>query len=327
MMKLKKKIKNFLGTLLGKVHMSEGVWWIYPFARKLASLRSGEIRKMPDFEERYFKLISGLDEESIALVNRTLARICFLSTSGCSFIRVSPDEKLRMLNAVAFHHEIFEVSSSCYAWRNYFLPINQFESSVFLFKHGIETLKNKDYFYNKDIIDVGGFVGDSAIVLQKYTNSKVYSFEPNTRNFELMYKTIALNHATKIVPVKLGLGAKDEQLKMSGALSMAQVKKDLEGEGEVISITTLDRYIEEHNLTVGLIKVDIEGAEQDFLKGALNTIKTQKPILLLSIYHSMDDYLSIKPYIESLNLGYSFRIYRPDDGGVMTETLLICELL
>ncbi len=94
---------------------------------------------------------------------------------------------------------------------------------------------------------------------------------------------------------------------------------------EEIEITTLDKFVKENNLNVGLIKVDIEGAEQDFLKGALNTIKTQKPTLLLSIYHSMDDYLSIKPFIESLNLGYRFRVYHPDDGKVMFETLLICE--
>ncbi|WP_277874920.1 FkbM family methyltransferase [Brachyspira aalborgi] len=31
---------------------------------------------------------------------------------------------------------------------------------------------------------------------------------------------------------------------------------------------TLDSFVEENNIIVGLIKVDIEGAEQDFIKGA-----------------------------------------------------------
>lgn len=55
---------------------------------------------------------------------------------------------------------------------------------------------------------------------------------------------------------------------------------------EEISIITLDSFVEENNIRVGLIKVDIEGSEQDFLKGAEKTIKTQKPFLLISIYHN-----------------------------------------
>lgn len=69
--------------------------------------------------------------------------------------------------------------------------------------------------------------------------------------------------------------------------------------------------MDEHKLDVGMIKVDIEGAEQSFLKGAKKTISEQKPTLLISIYHNLDDLMAIKPMIEEWNLGYKFRIYRP----------------
>ena len=51
-----------------------------------------------------------------------------------------------------------------------------------------------------------------------------------------------------------------------------------------IQSMTIDSYVEENNLNVGLIKVDVEGEEKNLLKGAINTLKTQKPILFLSIY-------------------------------------------
>jgi FkbM family methyltransferase len=47
-----------------------------------------------------------------------------------------------------------------------------------------------------------------------------------------------------------------------------------------VKVDTLDNYVTRHNLQVGLIKVDIEGYEQKFLAGAVNTIKKQKPIFL-----------------------------------------------
>ena len=143
----------------------------------------------------------------------------------------------------------------------------------------------------------------------------------------MMLETIKLNESKNIVPVRLGLGSKDEVLEINIDSSASSINRVLHEnlQKESIHITTLDKFVEEHNLKVGLIKVDIEGFEQEFLKGALNTIKTQKPILLLSIYHNADDFFNIKPFIESLDLGYSLKIVRPNDGGVRGETLLICE--
>ena len=80
------------------------------------------------------------------------------------------------------------------------------------------------------------------------------------------------------------------------------------------------------DIEVGLIKVDIEGAEQDFLAGARKTIEKHKPVLLMSIYHNADDFFDIKPIIESWNLGYKFRIHKPVDYSVSREVLLIAEV-
>ena len=76
----------------------------------------------------------------------------------------------------------------------------------------------------------------------------------------------------------------------------------------VVKSKSLDEFVEENNLNVGFIKIDVEGEEQNLLKGAINTIKTQKPIIYISIYHSPNDLFEIKPWIESLNLGYKFKI-------------------
>lgn len=97
-------------------------------------------------------------------------------------------------------------------------------------------------------------------------------------------------------------------------------------EKESIEITTLDDFVAEKNVEIGFIKVDTEGFEQPFLVGAKQTICTQKPALLISIYHSGDDYFNIKPLIESWNLGYQMRIYKGTDFSLSVETALYCYL-
>ncbi|KKM95531.1 hypothetical protein LCGC14_1187320, partial [marine sediment metagenome] len=51
-----------------------------------------------------------------------------------------------------------------------------------------------------------------------------------------------------------------------------------------VESTTIDSYVKERNLKVGLIKLDIEGHGLKALEGAKNTIKKYKPMLLISIY-------------------------------------------
>ena len=93
----------------------------------------------------------------------------------------------------------------------------------------------------------------------------------------------------------------------------------------IVDCTTIDEYVEKNSLKVGLIKTDVEGAEKNLIKGAMKTITEQRPTLLISIYHSAEDFFDIKPMLESLNLNYQFRIYRPSMMNVLTDTILIAE--
>ena len=79
----------------------------------------------------------------------------------------------------------------------------------------------------------------------------------------------------------------------------------------------------EHSLEVGLIKLDVEGAEPEIIQGALNTIKSQKPLLIIAWYHTPEEFYELKPYLESLNLGYKFKVRRSSLALPLTDTVLI----
>ena len=65
--------------------------------------------------------------------------------------------------------------------------------------------------------------------------------------------------------------------------------------------------------------------ESEVIRGAEKTLKTQKPALIIHIHHTAEDFWNIKPYIESLNLGYKFRIYKPENREIFTGTILLAE--
>ncbi len=237
-------------------------------------------------------------------------------------------EELEALEKITQFNKEIEVYEDYFKWKDYILPVNFFEASVFLYKHGIESLKNKNI--QGAIIDAGANIGDSALVFSKeFPQNKVISFEPTKKNYEICQKTISLNNSNNIIIENMGLGDKKETCAMDyfGALGVGSYISD-KGK-EKIEMTTLDNYVKENNLQVGLVKVDIEGFEPNFLKGAKETLQTQAPVLLLSIYHNCHDFFKVKPMVEEImkNSKYKYRydFYQPVYNSTISECLLICE--
>lgn len=214
------------------------------------------------------------------------------------------------------------------------MPENNFEMEAFYGKYGMDYVKNLNQVKNKNIIDAGGYIGDSAILFSDYTDKNVYSFEPFLHHYNMMLKTIELNEKNNIIPVNIALGNENKELSLysSGNLNMGlsieanSKQSDINQIENKVKMVTLDSYVKENNIEVGLIKTDLEGFEQPFLKGAINTIKEQKPVLIISIYHNYSDFFEIKPMIENLNLGYKFKIVKPKSIQVITETKLLAEV-
>lgn len=282
----------------------------------------------PDFEMRFRKLIAGLPEESVETVGVIIRRLQMIKGAKTKLDLWTPEEKEQLKRIRHFEKSILKIADDLFVWKNCFLPIKHFEASVFFYNHGISQLDSVAPIRGKDILDVGGFIGDSALMLHGLTEGKVYSFEATSENYNHMLKTIELNRLTNVVPVHAAVGESKGMIELrfqgSGSSQDPMMIKDPKYV-EKCPVVAIDDFVAEHGIRVGLIKVDIEGAEQSFLRGAKKTICEQKPILLISIYHNVSDFLDIKPMIESWNLGYKFKIFKPVMGTVSSETLLICE--
>jgi FkbM family methyltransferase len=208
------------------------------------------------------------------------------------------------------------------------------EEELFLNKYGLIYFSpdTQKMINNRDVIDGGGFAGDTAMLFSELPVRNVYVFEPNPDTFQEMKKNIVLNANTlgdnihKITPVQLALGKSNGNMKLysNGNCDSSSTVHSRKGKKEYdVPVTSIDDYVKEHSLNVGLIKLDIEGEESNVIEGAIETIRTQKPLLLISIYHTPQDFFEIKCRLESLNIGYKFMIRQTIAGIQMFEVCLL----
>jgi len=203
------------------------------------------------------------------------------------------------------------------------LPVNHYGHSVFYYHCGLKFLPEtllKD-LNETDIIDGGAFVGDSAIIFERYYQpNKIYAFEPELRNYNLMLQTMEINHLKKNVPIRKGLSDKEirSKFKSIGALSHISNKGK-----NIIETTTIDNVVFKNGLNVGLIKMDIEGYELNALIGAKETIKKFKPILLIAIYHNGKQFFETIKLIKKLYPKYTVIIRKLTPFSFSDEIFLI----
>lgn len=194
---------------------------------------------------------------------------------------------------------------------------------MFFNKYGLDEigLKLNTKVKGKTVLDCGAYTGDSACMFVEYYEIKnVFAFEPDFKTYEILQKFITKNNLhKKIIPFQKGVGDKKDYLKIykgsdtiDAGASFSNARLDQREFGEKIEITTIDHEVKKYNLKVGVIKLDIEGFEKKAIEGAINTVKEQKPILIISLYHNPVDFFEIKPLLDKLDLGYRFIIRRSE---------------
>jgi len=307
--------------------------YFHPGEREALAKLFSDAMNREDSAQRFSALISGLDNESRNTVSDIIHRMGMIADGNKSlqdvYTQREQEEFVRMNDE--FSSKIVKLNDNLYYYNGYYLPVNQFDSSVFYSKYAIDELTTLDSVRNKDIIDAGGYVGDTALLFSSYTDKSIHVFEASPSNMDIIRETIRLNQLENIVPVSKALGEKSGTATFSlGERNSCNSLVERPGYNYPnhieVPVITLDDYVRENNLEVGLIKVDIEGGEQMLLKGAVETIRTQHPILLISIYHSANDFFEIKPMIEKMCDKYTFRIIKPANSAIVIETILLAEV-
>lgn len=138
-------------------------------------------------------------------------------------------------------------------------------------------------------LDVGAYMGTHAVLMGRMVGSmgRVYAFEPQRKMFRELHHNVRLNGLDDVVvPLRYALGAENAIVEMDpprhgfheGGVAVG-------AGGDRVELRTLDSF---GFNDVSLLKIDVEGAEDAVLAGAAETIRVNKPVLLIEILGGVD---------------------------------------
>ncbi len=161
------------------------------------------------------------------------------------------------------------------------------------------------------ILDCGAFNGDTARLFRKITNNncEVYCFEPVTENYNEMVEWIRREQIEKVHAVHVGVGKEKyldkvystEEKTTKGAVGSNRFNSNSPVISE-IQVDTLDNMLGETK--VDYIKMDIEGAEMDALRGGKKVIERNHPQMLISAYHKIADMWEVPEFVLGIHPDY-----------------------
>lgn len=146
------------------------------------------------------------------------------------------------------------------------------------------------------ILDVGANIGAHSFFMAQNAGPKghVYAFEPASYAFKKLQTNAKLNPHLNVTLINAGLSDKEiknlacttfsswriDQSNKAGTIDH-NVMKHAKGRKDHINLIPLDIWAQRQEIEkIDLIKLDIDGNELDFFKGATQTIKKHKPTIL-----------------------------------------------
>lgn len=179
----------------------------------------------------------------------------------------------------------------------------------------LKSSKYQQYFHstifpeNDDvIIDGGAFDGDliRTLNLKDFKHLSLHCFEPDSNNFTKLQNEANLS-PINIKTNKLGLWSCSEKLIFVSSDKTIGNGCKIDDKGDIeINTISIDEYVNFQKIVPTYIKLDVEGAEYQTIKGAETTIKNHKPKLAISLYHKYNDLWEIPNLIKSINPNYNF---------------------
>jgi FkbM family methyltransferase len=202
-------------------------------------------------------------------------------------------------------------------------PLNK-EDFIVMTKHEEEII---GIFRPKEgdiVVDIGAHMGRYTIPSAKSVgvSGKVIAVEAHPYNFGILQHNLKLNKLTNVSALNSAVYSKKANLKLylpdedlgytmhhSVMTNYLSTKYNNEIERKYIEVEadTLDNLLKSSGITtVNWIKIDVEGAEYEVLKGAKEILSTNKPISILVEVHGKETYGPTIELLRSSNFNIEF---------------------
>jgi FkbM family methyltransferase len=151
----------------------------------------------------------------------------------------------------------------------------------------IEHIKKGDVVY-----DIGAHAGFYTLISSVLVGAagRVFAFEPLPTNIGYLKRHLALNNVTNVVLHEKAVSNYEGKADFFAHEStfighLARANAAVSTKAIQVDVIALDAFVKAENLPAPhIIKVDIEGAELDFLKGATTLLQNNTPKLFLATH-------------------------------------------
>lgn len=145
------------------------------------------------------------------------------------------------------------------------------------------------------VLDIGAHIGLFSVIAAKWSGAgaKIYAFEPAPSTHRVLERTIRMNRLeAQIIPVNSAMGLHTGTIdffvsdnEADNSNSLVPYKSDRPLRRIPVKLDSVDHFVSEHAIgKVDFIKMDVEGAEYDTLRGALQLMARDRPVVILAIH-------------------------------------------
>jgi FkbM family methyltransferase len=132
------------------------------------------------------------------------------------------------------------------------------------------------------VIDLGAHVGTHTVTMSQCVGPKgrVFAFEPQKKIYRELLMNLQLNQVKNVTTFRYALGNEEQQVQMGFSPPGNEGGTAIGSGGDVVSMKRLDSF-SFHD--VSLIKIDVEGYEDEVLLGSKETIMRERPVIVIEI--------------------------------------------
>jgi len=196
--------------------------------------------------------------------------------------------------------------------------------SLDLTRRGIFEVPITNYVKNnlKDgqwAIDVGANIGYYSLLFSGLVgkNGKVFSFEPEKSNFEILKKNLAVNSINNVQIENVAISNTDSEgkLYLSKIAGQHKIYSSFSDTGKTadIKILTLDSWFKKNQIDyrkISFIKIDVEGAELAVVEGMTSLLTNKNLTVILEFSPKMiNDFGKKSERLPKLFTENGFEIY------------------
>ena len=167
------------------------------------------------------------------------------------------------------------------------------------------------------VIDVGANIGYYTLIFAKLVGEKgkIFAFEPDPTNFQLLKKNVEINGFHNVILEQKALSDNSGKMMLSlnnenTAGHHLDFKNQNTTNSTEVDVLSLDEYFLNKNIDINFIKMDVEGAESNVIKGMTNILKNSKDLKMIVEYNpNAINQLGLNPenYLNLLSInGFSF---------------------